>query len=150
MKGFQKKKNLCCICRYGKWHFKPKISSVFHFVLVNDGWSSHILCVKWFFINHFTLLHWTALQDWGIGTLYSFRTHAFLARWRIISSFGDPTKAKTLSSSNRKLDEKSVVQYPVLLWDWNNNSNHLELIFTRTEVHLHHKGNVLPSNSKIF
>ena len=37
------KKILCYVCRYDKRHFKPKISSIFHFVLVNDGWISHIL-----------------------------------------------------------------------------------------------------------
>jgi len=31
------KKNLHSLCTYGKWNFKPKISSEFHSNRVNDG-----------------------------------------------------------------------------------------------------------------
>ena len=40
------KKNLYGIYNYPKWNFKLQISSIFHFVLVNNGCFSHILCVK--------------------------------------------------------------------------------------------------------
>ena len=39
-------KKLCGVYVYDKWNFKPKISSTFHFELVNDGWISHILYVN--------------------------------------------------------------------------------------------------------
>ena len=29
-----------------KWKFKPKVSSIFHFELANDGWISNILYVN--------------------------------------------------------------------------------------------------------
>ena len=31
---------------YDKWNFKPKISSIFHFEQVIDGWISHIFYVR--------------------------------------------------------------------------------------------------------
>ena len=43
------KKN-CGVCTYDKWNFKPKISPIFHFELVNEGWirprlnHSNIMC----------------------------------------------------------------------------------------------------------
>ena len=37
------KKNLYDLCAYGIWNFKPKISPIFHFDRVNDGWFSHTL-----------------------------------------------------------------------------------------------------------
>ena len=32
------KKKLIGLCGYGKWNFKSKISTIFHFHLVDDGW----------------------------------------------------------------------------------------------------------------
>ena len=44
--GVLSKKNLCGVYSYDKWNFEPKISSLFHFGRVNDGWVSHIFCVN--------------------------------------------------------------------------------------------------------
>ena len=40
------KKTFCDVCTYDKWKFKPKISYIFHFQLVSDGWMAHVLGVK--------------------------------------------------------------------------------------------------------
>ena len=45
MKVFQKK-IVVYLYPYNKWDFQPKISSIFHFEQVNDGWNFHILCVR--------------------------------------------------------------------------------------------------------
>ena len=43
-KNFPKK--YCGISTYYEWHFKPQISSIFHFDGVSDGQMAHILGVK--------------------------------------------------------------------------------------------------------
>ena len=48
MEGFQKKN--CGVCTHDKWNFKPTISPIFHFELVNEGWIIDILCVNAFSI----------------------------------------------------------------------------------------------------
>jgi hypothetical protein len=44
--GRVQKKYLCGIHNYHKRNCKLKISSIFHFVIVKNGWISHILCVE--------------------------------------------------------------------------------------------------------
>ena len=59
------KKNGGECCKH-KWSFKPKISSIFHFWLVNDGWLSHLLYVK--LVNGFLLKQWKPAREHCVET----------------------------------------------------------------------------------
>ena len=49
MEGFKKKKIMGFADMINETYFKPKISSIFHFELVNEGWIIHVLMQDWVF-----------------------------------------------------------------------------------------------------